>query len=255
MTCRLVPIAGLVAFFSLVLFSAPSVAEDVTSTVLPTGWIPSGTGHHNQYKSTWCDGWAEGCTHVGVDIWGNANDDIYRISEGFSQSHLHCDEDWVFFQPIAGATYEIETSNMLGGGDTVLELFRDCTTFLDSDDDGGDVPASKITYTATADDDFLDVRITQYIGDYDPDEGYDISVTCVAACDSCSAPTDLFLTFVTVSSVTDYDACNSITAGPDYTIQAPGDVTLTAGSSIALGNGFVVEAGAKFTAELDPFMN
>ena len=177
-----------------------------------------------------------------------------RMGVGDTRSHLHCDEDWTYFVPIAGATYEIETSSLSGGADTVIELFRDCTTFLASDDDGAGFPASRITYTATVDDNYLDIQITEYSDGYESDEGYDISVTCIAACDTCSAPTELSLTYSIISAVTEYDACNSISAGPDFSILAPGDVTFTAGSSIVLGNGFMVEAGAKFKAVIDPYM-
>jgi hypothetical protein len=69
---------------------------------------------------------------------------------------------------------------------------------------------------------------------------------------SCVGPVDLVLTGETWSTTQVYEACNSITAGPSFTITATGDVTFKARNLIELRNGFSAQAGATFTADLDP---
>ena len=76
-----------------------------------------------------------------------------------------------------------------------------------------------------------------------------------SAASGCTALTDRILSNTTLSLTTLYEACNSITAGPSFTILSPGDVTFRAGTSIVLGNGFQVAAGAKIKVEIDPSLN
>jgi hypothetical protein len=66
------------------------------------------------------------------------------------------------------------------------------------------------------------------------------------------APLDL--TGETVTTTEIYQGCPSITAGPDFTIASPGDVTFQASEWIALSNGFSVETGAALTAIIDPLL-
>lgn len=55
-----------------------------------------------------------------------------------------------------------------------------------------------------------------------------------------------------VSTTLDVDACQALTSS-NFSVAGPnGDVTFRAGTSIALGDGFVVLSGAKFTAENTP---
>lgn len=63
---------------------------------------------------------------------------------------------------------------------------------------------------------------------------------------------DLVLTNVTVNDNRYYVACNSITAGPNFTILAPASVLLRAGHIVVLRNGFSVRSGASLSIELDP---
>ena len=57
------------------------------------------------------------------------------------------DVDWFRFQAIAGAEYEIETSDLGPGSDTYIFLYEDDgTTLIDSDDDDGVGFASKIVW-------------------------------------------------------------------------------------------------------------
>ena len=56
----------------------------------------------------------------------------------------------------------------------------------------------------------------------------------------------------TITTAETHEACLSITAGPDVAVSATGNLTLRAGESITLDNGFSVESGGRFTAEIDP---
>ncbi|MBN1593205.1 MAG: PQQ-binding-like beta-propeller repeat protein, partial [Candidatus Coatesbacteria bacterium] len=57
------------------------------------------------------------------------------------------DEDWVYFDGLAGSKYTMETSNLGDECDTVLELYEsDCETLIDSDDEGGEGHASRLVY-------------------------------------------------------------------------------------------------------------
>jgi len=69
---------------------------------------------------------------------------------------------------------------------------------------------------------------------------------------TCAGDLDLVLTGETWTTTKVYEACNSITAGPSFTITATGDVTFKARNLIVLRNGFSAQAGATFTADLDP---
>ncbi len=125
------------------------------------------------------------CTDDKYEVLGSggSDDTCYggSIPLDIPQSHAHCDRDWITFFALAGATYEIETHNLTGGADTVLELYSDCSTFLASDDDGGLGLASKITWMAVADGP-LDVRVHEPGESYQPGYGYDIRVRCIANC-------------------------------------------------------------------------
>ena len=68
----------------------------------------------------------------------------------------------------------------------------------------------------------------------------------------CGGTEDLVLTVPGVDPVVVHEACNSITAGTTFTIEAGRDVTFKARNLIGLTDGFGVEAGATFAAELDP---
>ncbi len=69
---------------------------------------------------------------------------------------------------------------------------------------------------------------------------------------ACLGLNDLVLTDVTVDSTVVYQACTSITAGGGFHVLPPGDVTLRAGSRVALGSGFSVGLGATLTIEIAP---
>jgi len=66
--------------------------------------------------------------------------------------HVDADEDWFYFEAFAGATYEITTSNLSLGADTIMFLFK--PSLFDEDDaiarndDSGGTFGSQIIWTA-----------------------------------------------------------------------------------------------------------
>jgi plastocyanin len=68
----------------------------------------------------------------------------------------------------------------------------------------------------------------------------------------CPIDEHLVLEDQTVVGTEIYEACFTITAGPNFVVSATGDLTLRAGQQIILRDGFAVDAGGVFTAEIDP---
>ena len=170
-------------------------------------------------------------------------------------SHRHCDPDWVWFQPPAvGPTYEIKTVNLINGADTVLEVFENCgASPEDMDDNGGLGAASKVFYIPTGN--VLDIRITEAHDSYNPGssqpstvEGYDVVITCVENCTTCTPP-DLPLMNDAVAVTATYEACSNLTA-ENFTIEETADIDFRAGSSVVLKSGVTV--AGDLTAEIDP---
>jgi hypothetical protein len=78
----------------------------------------------------------------------------------------------------------------------------------------------------------------------------------VEVIDDCGAAPELDLAEEVVDSADVREACKSISAGPSFEVVAPaGDLVFRAGETIILRNGFMVEAEAGFTAEIDPSLN
>jgi hypothetical protein len=70
-----------------------------------------------------------------------------------------------------------------------------------------------------------------------------------------SLPVDLILVDDTVTTTKVFVASNSITAGPDFSIVEPADVTFRAGAVIILRDSFSVGENAEFKAEIDPSLS
>ena len=64
----------------------------------------------------------------------------------------------------------------------------------------------------------------------------------------CSGAENLTVSSQIIGEQAHFEACNTITGGPDLSIVYPADVTFSAGGKIVLENGFRVGEGAKFTA-------
>ncbi len=79
----------------------------------------------------------------------------------------------------------------------------------------------------------------------------DMTVTATFAI-ACASPDDLLLDNHMVVGVETHDACASITAGPAYTVEAGGDLLLTAGEILRFDNGFSVVTGGKLAGAIVP---
>ena len=90
--------------------------------------------------------------------------------------------------------------------------------------------------------------------DYQANDGHSDSVPATVLVDvtGCQGDPDLVLANDTVSTTESFEACGSITVGPSYLIQATGDVTLQAQSTITFTDGFVVDQGATLRALTAP---
>ena len=69
---------------------------------------------------------------------------------------------------------------------------------------------------------------------------------------ACAGTQNLTLANESVDDTRVHEACDSITVGPSYEIQTPGNVTLRARDAISLGDGFSVRTDGSFEAAIDP---
>lgn len=129
-------------------------------------------------------------TYPHIQPWVNPDvptctDDVYEEDDscfgnfmdvGESQDHLHCDEDWVYFNSELNHRYVIETTSLIGGSDTTLALHDSCGEQFLFDDDGGDGVASRIEFTAD-NSTSIDIRVQQFADAYADGKGYTITVT------------------------------------------------------------------------------
>ncbi len=77
-------------------------------------------------------------------------------------------------------------------------------------------------------------------------------VTCVFTNTADSGCVEEHLHDDVVSTAETYTGCPSVTIGPNWTVENPGNVTVWASGWVAIGNGFTVRSGAVFTAGTDP---
>ena len=189
----------------------------------------------------------ETCTDDAYESLGLGDSDDTCFGAGLehdsAQTHMHCDEDWVFFEVLGGATYEIQTEALAGGADTLIELYRDCTTLLDFDDDGGDGQGSSVTFTTAGSDDTLDLRISESNDSYGDGKRYDVRVSCTANC--CERVPDRTLADDTILTTQVIEGCK-ITVGPNWAVDGSGKVTLRATSQVI----FLDEVRIGYEAEL-----
>jgi hypothetical protein len=69
---------------------------------------------------------------------------------------------------------------------------------------------------------------------------------------ACGYPEDVHLASHTVTTSAEWVACNSITAGEGFVVDAGGDAVLRAGTTVSLAIGVVVSSGGGLTAIVDP---
>ena len=77
---------------------------------------------------------------------------------------------------------------------------------------------------------------------------------CNETTDSCdhTPMTDIVLSDDTISTTQVFDACNTITVGPNWAVVAPGNVTLRSGLAVILRPGVVVGLDARLAVVVDP---
>jgi mannose-6-phosphate isomerase-like protein (cupin superfamily) len=156
-------------------------------------WTATGTGWYEVQITEYADDYQDGerynlsidciadcpCADDGYEENDAYGSDTY-IPLGSAQIHKHCDVDWLEFSAVTGATYRVETYNLTGGADTVIDLYAS-TSLVATDDNSGTGLGSLLTWTATADGSHR-VKVTEYANDYQPGEGYTILVDCIADC-------------------------------------------------------------------------
>jgi hypothetical protein len=85
----------------------------------------------------------------------NVMDNASELTPGVPEKHtihLQGDRDWLRFQAERGKSYVIETSDLRGGIDTVIQLYDQTGEELAANDDASDEDlSSRITWTAVAD--------------------------------------------------------------------------------------------------------
>ena len=73
----------------------------------------------------------------------------------------------------------------------------------------------------------------------------------VSGSDTCPHHDDWVLHDQMIADTRHFEACQTITAGPAFTVTSSGHVTFTAGQRITLRPGFRVQAGGRFNARID----
>jgi hypothetical protein len=68
-------------------------------------------------------------------------------------------------------------------------------------------------------------------------------------------PDNLLLENQTVSGIETFEACQTITTGPNFEIVSPAEVSLRAGIQVILGNGTTIGEDVVVTIEIDPALN
>jgi hypothetical protein len=102
---------------------------------------------------------------------------VIHDAETFSLNFCDDAADWISFNACAGLSYTIETSNLGTSADTVLELYgTDCSSLLDSDDNGGAGNASLINWTAPSAGTYH-IKVLQFDGTFGGNREYDITLT------------------------------------------------------------------------------
>jgi len=84
------------------------------------------------------------------------------------------------------------------------------------------------------------------------------SATSVAATSfelRASFPCNITLSNLTVTGTSLYEACGTITVGPNVLVGATGQLSLRAGTRVSLKNGFSAAPGARVTTGVDPTLN
>lgn len=197
-----------------------------------------------------------GCFDDGLEVGSGGSDDACPGSWigqfASAQNHRLCDEDWVYFTPTAGATYEISTHDLKAGADTFLGLYEECVGPLATDDDSGTEPGADLIAWTAASGSRHDVAITESAGAYEDGKGYSITIKCVADCPCVAADgLEQELRDDTIMSEMVVETCNGIAVGPNLAVINPGKLTLRTGGVITFRDEFSVGYDGELAGETD----
>jgi len=167
------------------------ITSNLPSTTTSYNWLvpdePTNQAKIELRTSSGISDWSDDVFTIGPcpdDAFEGSDDTCFGPVQaaGTTTTRLHCDADWVTFDTTPGTTYRVETSNLIGGADTVLEIYDNCTGPLVTDDDGGVGLGSYIEWTANQR--FQDIQVRQFNNNYRAGEGYDLTIElCDASCE------------------------------------------------------------------------
>ena len=121
-------------------------------------WIWQPLGHFDLQAPLYCD-WdnryePNDSYHAATFVYSD-NTPYYNVFD------LEEDQDWFRFEAVAGSTYLIQTSDLQGSADTILEICdQDGVTLLATDDNSGSGYASRLEWQPPVDGIYF-IRITQ----------------------------------------------------------------------------------------------
>jgi hypothetical protein len=111
------------------------------------------------------------------DVQGDAG--RFAVGAG-TENRRHCDPDWTGFAAVAGTTYVIETGNLVGQTDTIVELYdTDGATLLSTNDDYNGTLASHLEFLAPAAGTYY-VRVGAFNDVYGGERGYTLDIRSAA---------------------------------------------------------------------------
>ncbi|MFW6200707.1 MAG: 3-coathanger stack domain-containing protein [Gemmatimonadota bacterium] len=178
-----------------------------------------------------------------------------------ANAFFHTGFDWFFNDEAVGsATISVRKKTIPDGDTTDFTFTGDVAgTIEDGQLLSESVPAGTYSSTETVPSGWSLVTIRCDDGDSTGDVGTatatfevatDESVTCTFTNCSDSVQSVRDVSGQTVSTTETFEACDTLSAG-SFTVEAPdGDVTFRAGKKIVLEDGFAVESGASFRAEI-----
>ncbi len=172
------------------------------------------------------------------------------ISSGVAQTHNICpagNGDWVTFT--LGATSEVAIETSGPAGDTVLRLFNQSLSQIDTDDDSGGNLFSRIERTCGGDPlppGVYYAKVEEFAGTQEI-ATYNLAYGLIQACPACAQ--DVVLQNTTITGSQTYNAKNSVTLGPNLVVNGTA-VAVVAGQSVVLRSGTTI--GGNFSAGTNP---
>uniref|UniRef100_UPI002ACD5197 PPC domain-containing protein n=1 Tax=Chloroflexus sp. TaxID=1904827 RepID=UPI002ACD5197 len=138
-------------------------------------WIAPASGNYYLMVRHYNAGTGGACTAYDIRVLELGTPDSYEPDNSLATArpitvngpaqrhtfHVAGDQDWVFFDAVAGARYVIRTFNLGSCSDTVLELYNAVGGLLARNDDSAGTLASRIEYTTPSSGRLL-VRVRHY---------------------------------------------------------------------------------------------